>query len=216
LDNLVELYTRMEGRIARKTFWLGVLGLIIASIIVGFVILPIIGLGLMPDLSGLDPSDMEAFNAAVAGTMQRSAIGSLVLLAIFAWPTIALSLKRRHDRNSRGYDVYAFYALQFILVLLQVTGLGMSTMVVEGVAIPMPSGLYTAVSAIMGILAIYLLVVLGFLKGTTGPNDFGPDPLAGVAMAAPRRVRKSGRDSDSTYSDDREYESSDASDGGGD
>lgn len=25
---------------------------------------------------------------------------------------------------------------------------------------------------------IYLLIVIGFLRGTTGPNRFGPDPLA--------------------------------------
>jgi len=30
---------------------------------------------------------------------------------------------------------------------------------------------------IVGIYAIYLLVVLGFLKGTSGPNNYGPDPL---------------------------------------
>lgn len=38
-------------------------------------------------------------------------------------------------------------------------------------------------SGLLGIIllvyAIYLLVVLGFLKGTAGPNNYGPDPLQG-------------------------------------
>jgi uncharacterized membrane protein YhaH (DUF805 family) len=27
-------------------------------------------------------------------------------------------------------------------------------------------------------ISIWALVELGFLRGTSGPNDFGPDPLA--------------------------------------
>ena len=33
-------------------------------------------------------------------------------------------------------------------------------------------------------LNLWLLVELAFLRGTTGPNRFGPDPLDGVAAAA--------------------------------
>lgn len=33
-------------------------------------------------------------------------------------------------------------------------------------------------------LNLWLLVELGFLRGTTGPNRFGPDPLDGVTAAA--------------------------------
>ena len=33
------------------------------------------------------------------------------------------------------------------------------------------------IGGIFGIYAIYMLVVLGFLKGTSGPNNYGPDPL---------------------------------------
>ena len=35
----------------------------------------------------------------------------------------------------------------------------------------------------IGIFALYLLVVMGFLRGTPGPNQYGPDPLAGSAPA---------------------------------
>jgi uncharacterized membrane protein YhaH (DUF805 family) len=38
-------------------------------------------------------------------------------------------------------------------------------------------------SLVVGVFAIYLLVVLGFLRGTVGPNQYGPDPLGGTASA---------------------------------
>jgi uncharacterized membrane protein YhaH (DUF805 family) len=35
------------------------------------------------------------------------------------------------------------------------------------------------IGVIFGIYAIYMLIQLGFLKGTAGPNNYGPDPLQG-------------------------------------
>ena len=58
-------------------------------------------------------------------------------------------------------------------------GIGMSTMDVGGTSIPVPGPIVTGLGFIVGIYAIYLLVVLGFLKGTAGPNNYGPDPLQG-------------------------------------
>jgi len=40
-------------------------------------------------------------------------------------------------------------------------------------------GIGMVVSIIFLIYAIYMLVQLGFLKGTAGPNNYGPDPLGG-------------------------------------
>jgi uncharacterized membrane protein YhaH (DUF805 family) len=55
----------------------------------------------------------------------------------------------------------------------------MSTMDVGGTPIPVPGPITIALGTITGIYGIYLLVVLGFLKGTAGPNNYGPDPLQG-------------------------------------
>ena len=63
--------------------------------------------------------------------------------------------------------------------LISALGIGMSTMDVGGTSIPVPGPIVTGLGFIVGIYAIYLLVVLGFLKGTAGPNNYGPDPLQG-------------------------------------
>jgi uncharacterized membrane protein YhaH (DUF805 family) len=41
------------------------------------------------------------------------------------------------------------------------------------------SGWFQLISLIPLIGSIWLLVEVGFLRGTPGPNRFGPDPLAG-------------------------------------
>ena len=44
MDNLVALYTTTDGRISRKQWWIGVVGIIIVSIVLA-IILGLIGLG---------------------------------------------------------------------------------------------------------------------------------------------------------------------------
>jgi uncharacterized membrane protein YhaH (DUF805 family) len=44
---------------------------------------------------------------------------------------------------------------------------------------PQPSGLSMLVGLVSLAIAIWALVELGFLRGTDGPNQHGPDPLAG-------------------------------------
>jgi uncharacterized membrane protein YhaH (DUF805 family) len=41
----------------------------------------------------------------------------------------------------------------------------------------MPTMLFSALGIVSAIFGIYLLVVLGFLKGTAGANSYGADPL---------------------------------------
>jgi uncharacterized membrane protein YhaH (DUF805 family) len=43
--------------------------------------------------------------------------------------------------------------------------------------VPTPTPLLVVLGLVAGILGIYLLVVCGFLKGTAGSNNYGPDPL---------------------------------------
>ena len=68
-----------------------------------------------------------------------------------------------------------------LLNLLTATGIGSSMTDMGGVMMPVPSIWLGALNLIFAIFAIYMLVQLGFLKGTTGPNSYGPDPLDGAA-----------------------------------
>lgn len=180
MDNIMRLYTTTEGRIGRQRWWIGVLILVVVNILISLVILPLVGVSMMPNMAAVmspDGVDAAAVSQAIANGITRSAWASLVLFVIFAYPGYALSVKRRHDKDNNGMDVLIYMGLTFVVLLLQALGIGWETMTVNGITFPTPSMWLNGLNLIVGIYAIYLLVMLGFLKGTTGENSFGPDPL---------------------------------------
>jgi len=182
IESLKVLYLSRDGRIGRKTFWLGFLGLAVVSILLSIVIMPMVGLGMMADTSAMiaastDPAEMSRLATQAMG---RSSWSGLLLFALFVYPASAILIKRRHDRDSAGNDVWIYFGLSFVLLLLQVSGIGFSMVDMGGFQVPVPNLMTTLLTAVLAIIGIYLLVVCGFLKGTEGTNTYGPDPLGGV------------------------------------
>jgi uncharacterized membrane protein YhaH (DUF805 family) len=180
MNNFISNYIGFEGRLNRQRWWLNAIALAVVAIVISLLILPLIGLSLMPALPAIDANTSAAdIASAIDATRARSGWVSLVLFLIFLYPSAAIGIKRRHDRNNNGYDVWIYFILVVIVQLINALGIGMTTMDVGGATIPVPGPIITGLGFILGIYAIYLLVVLGFLKGTAGPNNYGPDPLQG-------------------------------------
>jgi uncharacterized membrane protein YhaH (DUF805 family) len=74
---------------------------------------------------------------------------------------IAIGIKRLHDRSKSGWWLLVFYLLPGVL-----SGLGASI------------GLQTIFGLASLAISIWMIVELGFLRGTPGANQYGPDPLA--------------------------------------
>jgi uncharacterized membrane protein YhaH (DUF805 family) len=115
--DLTALLFSFEGRIPRSTYWL-------------WYCLPYVVIYLLTVLIDI-----------AAGTYNASegigvVSGLFVLLALY--PSIAVAVKRCHDRDRSGW---------FLLV------------------------------GIIPLVNLWVLVELGFLRGTVGPNRYGPDPL---------------------------------------
>ena len=93
---------------------------------------------------------------------------TLVILALF-YPSYAVAAKRFQDRDKPGQT--ALYGLVPLLIanLLQIFGL---TGTPEA-----PNPLAWICSIVTLGVGIWFLVELGILKGTTGSNRYGPDPL---------------------------------------
>jgi uncharacterized membrane protein YhaH (DUF805 family) len=105
---------------------------------------------------------------------------SLALQILFIIPAAALCVKRRHDRNSSGIDIWIFFGLSLAVGTLPgLLGIGYRTVEVQGIAFPTPEPWLQAAQVVMAIFSIYLFIVLAFLKGTIGPNNYGPDLLQG-------------------------------------
>jgi uncharacterized membrane protein YhaH (DUF805 family) len=126
---MTNLLFGFQGRTNRAKFWL----VAIALLVIEAIVLGIIGgSAAMSD----DPQQAVASLGPVAGIV-------LVILGLaVTWITIAVGIKRFHDRNKSGV---------WILIIF----------------VPVIGGLW-------------YLIECGFLRGTPGPNDYGPDPLAAL------------------------------------
>jgi uncharacterized membrane protein YhaH (DUF805 family) len=162
MNNLIANFTGMNGRLNRQPWWIGTIILIVAGFILSWILGLIFGTGMMMNASlATDPAAMSAY-------LQKAGWVGLITGVILAYPYLAITVKRRHDRNNNGYDAMGLIAVGIIWNLL--TALGV---------VSVASGVGQAISVIIGIYAIYILVVVGFLKGTAGANNYGPDPLQG-------------------------------------
>jgi uncharacterized membrane protein YhaH (DUF805 family) len=108
------------------------------------------------------------FAASVVGAAAASIPGA-VIAAIFAsivliYPSLAVAAKRLHDREKSAWWLLVFYVLPAFL-----SGVSEAT-ASEGAAF--------ILSAASVVVSIWGLIELGFLRGTSGPNAYGADPLA--------------------------------------
>lgn len=89
---------------------------------------------------------------------------------VFTYPEFAIATKRGNDRDWPLWPVAVFFAASVLLDLFSVLGWAGTDAA--------PSTLAFAVAVPFSVIGIALLIELGFRKGTSGPNQFGPDPLA--------------------------------------
>jgi uncharacterized membrane protein YhaH (DUF805 family) len=89
---------------------------------------------------------------------------------IFNYPEFAIAVKRGNDRDWPLWPVAIFFAGSVLLDLLSVLDMAGTD------AAPNPLAIIIAVP--FTVLGLGLLIELGFRKGTVGPNQYGPDPLA--------------------------------------
>ena len=86
---MMNLLFSFQGRVNRARFWLVHVGIIVAEIVI-FMIAG--GAALMADPQ-----------AAMAATSNASSLFSLVLFIPIFWISLAITVKRYHDRNKSGW-----------------------------------------------------------------------------------------------------------------
>lgn len=156
----MDLFTSFDGRISRKGFWLGFLGMVVISIIAG--------LGLM-----------SVFPGGIALTM-----GQLILSAGLVYIWSAVVVKRLHDRGKPALPwSLIFVAPGGVMQLMSIFQIGYAPVELAGTQVMVPGiGATVAMWGAMAV-ALWMIVELGFLKGNPGDNEYGPDPLQGPANA---------------------------------
>ncbi|HEY4892473.1 MAG TPA: DUF805 domain-containing protein [Reyranella sp.] len=126
---MTNLLFGFQGRTNRAKFWLVAL----AIFVVEAILFAMLGSNIaMSD----DPQEALARMGPVTSIV-------LVLFGILVtWISIAVGIKRFHDRNKSGVWI--------LIIFVPLIG------------------------------SLWYLIECGFLKGTTGPNNYGPDPLGAL------------------------------------
>lgn len=157
MRNLAKFFFTFDGRIPRKEWWLGQTPLFIASTLV---------------TRYFDPTLFD-LDAPIAPPN----VTDTVIQSLLAVPTLALISKRFNDRG-------------WPRSMLYLTALGTAAILFGphlGVWLTPDSGSPGETIAILIAAAAIALLVIdnGVLRGQTGPNQHGPDPLAARAPDTP-------------------------------
>jgi uncharacterized membrane protein YhaH (DUF805 family) len=144
-----------NGRINRGKWWaaMGITtGIGITAIIIG-ALLGAVGGGRNGPLAGL-------------------VVAYLLFLPVAMWIGLAAGTKRLHDCDKSGHWLWVLYVLPLVIGLI---GNAISYGGQGGFRNPNPVG------ALLSLLAmpfwIWNFVQIGCLRGTRGPNQYGPDPI---------------------------------------
>ena len=150
-----ELFT-VRGRTNRGRMWLTLLLLWLGIIV--FVI-PLVLLARAQERAA--PEDQAGLGLAIA-----VAVVFAVAMLLFLVAGVLLAIRRLHDRDKSGHWLWLLYFLPALLGgigdALQKSGANEAALLIL-----LPSF----------ILSVWAFVEMGCLRGTVGPNRFGPDPL---------------------------------------
>lgn len=148
--NLTTLLFSFQGRVNRAKYWL--VALIYLAVFIVCFVLTFIGLGISSAIS------------STGALVSYLLVAILVIVSLLAiWSSIAVGIKRLHDRDQSGWWMLVFWGVSTIVSLLQEAATTPSSKFILGI----------------GSLAVtvWIIVELGCLRGTQGPNRFGSDPL---------------------------------------
>lgn len=152
--NWLHLFFSLDGRIARRQFWLGVCLIILFQTMIQLPAISRAGLDLAREAPPLWFRNL-----------------SLALDVACAWPLFAVLAKRQADRDQNPW--LSFYFIALLLAFSTAEAFGLTQ---EGRQFT-PVG-YTVGLPLLGLMGV-LIVELGMRRGTIGANRFGRDPLQG-------------------------------------
>ncbi len=166
--SLTDLLFSFKGRINRKPWWLATIAAGLAASVITAI------------LDALAQASGETIINPVTHAFEPTGILGLAISVVGLanmWIAFALSAKRLHDRDRTGW----WLIWQLLILILAVI------LVVVAVVVPQEQGaVWYALAGAAGlaafVISVWLFVQIGFLRGTDGPNRFGPDPL-GAARA---------------------------------
>lgn len=153
--SMVQTLTTTTGRIGRRSYWIGAVVVLVAVMVVGILV-------------GVIQALMGALDNTLAS---RLAIAVITLPALF--PAYALMVKRANDLDLQPWMVWLVMAITVLEMARQLFDWGYAS-----------NPLTIALTVVYVLACLWSIVMLGFIRGTVGPNRHGPDPVAGTQPAS--------------------------------
>lgn len=154
MDKLVSLLTTTDGRIGRQQWWIGSITLSILAFIPNVIL-------------------MFAF---IERAPVVFVLGSFLVTLVVLWSAYCIGIKRRRDRGSSGIDIKLLLAGALLGQLIQIPRM-LEVLSGNPGAELAPALWMQIIGFAWSLFGLYVFIQLGFLKGTTGPNTYGADPL---------------------------------------
>lgn len=168
--NLKDKLFSFRGRLRRLDWWAWGIALAIVHNVLAYVS----GLAW-----GLDGGILIGGTAPILGDPWPALAHSVAFSLLFAWPQLALSAKRAHDRN---WPAWPFIAIDVTGLIAAYLPFGPFA-ALGGYATEAPTAALTTLYVAFFVVWIGSTIALGFMDGTPGPNRFGPSPKAGERPA---------------------------------
>lgn len=158
-----QFYFSPSGRISRSQYWLRFM-------------LPYFAISFVLQIAAEAVGEKSAAHSVISGLL------TLFSLVAF-WPSIAILVKRIHDRGKSGWTCLLLYIPVVLFSILLVAWLaGAIAAVATGAtfAIP-PLGALGIIVIVLGIMSVavslWFFIEFGCMRGTIGANRYGPDPV---------------------------------------
>ena len=150
----MEFFTRYDGRINRRQWWMGIVALFVVVLVIGLLVAALFGDGL---------------------------VGRFLMLVISLgalWPVTALASRRLHDRGKPMLPwVALFYGPGAIFSVLNSLNIGFRPMQLPDGSTTMMPRLWVSLIGLISLAAfVWAVVELGFLRGDEADNAYGPPP----------------------------------------
>jgi uncharacterized membrane protein YhaH (DUF805 family) len=187
MSDLKSLLFSFDGRLNRSRFWAAGFVLLFSALGAGMLLMLVAKLlGSGPVSFSLDGDDLfrladPTFYRATIDALKASDLTArttllpllyrVVVTPIVVWGCAAITVRRLHDRNRSGW---------WLIPFLVVPGLFDQFESRLGISLPV-----LVLATVVAMLGIWAFVELVILKGTTGANRFGPDPLVEVDTRPP-------------------------------
>jgi uncharacterized membrane protein YhaH (DUF805 family) len=143
------LFTSAKGRIPRLAYWIGFITILLVEIVVRLLL----GVPLAP--TPADPFSIRAMSFLIDG--------------LLLYPTAIIMVKRFHDRDRSGQLIGWFVVPYSVIMLTNLLGMSGD---------PDRMGVVEALLLIATtVISLAFLLELGFRRGTSGDNQYGPDPI---------------------------------------